>query len=111
MSSTSGKTVAGRVLVIIAFIGTLLCALPLVLAAVLGFLTNDATGYAFVPFLLLVVIGLPVLLGGLVIAAILAIIGLILGGHRALGIITVILSVAGALGGFVWLYGVDAGWF
>lgn len=106
-----GKIVAGRVLIIVAFVLTLLTVLPLVLGVGLGLLTNDATGHAFVPVLLLIVLGLPFFLGGLIIAAILAIIGLLLGAYRGLGITTVILAVVGAVGIFAWIYGVDAGWF
>ncbi|MBX3093906.1 MAG: hypothetical protein KF680_05100 [Cryobacterium sp.] len=106
-----GKAVAGRVLIIVAFVLTMLTIVPLALAFILGLLTTDATGYAFVPFLLLVMLGLPYLVGALVIAAVLATIGLMLGGYRGLGITTIVLAVAGAAGVLLWIYGVDAGWF
>lgn len=106
-----GKAVAGRVLVIVAFVLTMLTVLPLALGVVLGLLTNDATGFAFVPFLLLIVVGLPYIIGVLVIAAILAIVGLLLGGYRGLGVSTIVLAFVAAAGVFLWVYGVDAGWF
>ena len=106
-----GKIIAGRVLVIIGFALTLLTAIPLVLAVILGMLTNDATGHAFVPFLLLVVMGLPFILGSLIIAAILALIGVLLGGLRALGIVTIVLALLSMGGLILWVVGVDAGWF
>lgn len=106
-----GKVIAGRVLVIIGFVLTMLTAIPLVLAVVVGLLTSDSTGHAFVPFLLLMVMVLPFILVSLIVAAVLALIGVILGGFRWLGVVTIVLAVlcAGAL--IVWTVGVDAGWF
>ena len=106
-----GKITAGRVLVIIGFILMLLTVVPLALALVLGAITTDATGYAFVPFLLLVLLGLPFILVGLIIAAVLGLIGLLLGGYRGLGVTTLVLSVIAAAGIFLWTVAVDAGVF